>query len=267
MIKENDIRRIPSATAYDSSGEKIGKVGQLYLDDRSSEPTWITVSTGLFGLSQSFVPLQGARFDGDDIRLAYDKEQVKKAPRIDPDGHLEGGHEAELFRHYGLGYGTERGAYDTGRTGRTEGTDRDAGRTSDKEHAMTLSEERLVAGKERVEAGRARLRKYTTTHTEQVEVPVTKEKLVVERTPVSGEATNRPIKDSGEQVEEITLSEERPVVTKETGAFEEVRVGKERVTDTEKVSGEVRKEHADLDVDEGRTKAESRREREVRHGR
>ena len=119
---------------------------------------------------------------------------------------------------------------------------------------MTLSEERLAVGKKRVEAGRVRLRKYTTTHTEQVDVPVTKEKLVVERTPASGEATNRPIKDSGEQLEEVTLHEERAVVTKETVPVEEVRVGKERVTETEKVSGEVRKEHADLDVDEGRTR-------------
>lgn len=272
MIGKNDVARIQGATAHGSSGEKIGKVGQLYLDDQTSEPSWITVSTGFFGMSESFVPLQGAQFHGDDIRLAYNKEQVKNAPRIDRDQHLDLDQEQELFRHYGLGamHGTERGMHGT--TGQTEGRDRGAGRTTDKEHAMTLLEERLAAGKERVETGRVRLRKYTTTHTEQVDVPVTKEKLVVERTPASGEATNRPIKDSGEQVEEVTLHEERPVVTKETVPVEEVRVGKERVTETENVSGEVRKEHADLDVDEGRTKAESGRRgrdvgREGRHGR
>ncbi len=262
MIGNNDVARIQEATAYDSSGEKIGKVGQLYLDDQTSEPSWITVSTGFFGLSESFVPLQGAQFRGDDIRLAYDKDKVKHAPRIDRDRHLDPEQEQELFRHYGLTTtGTGRGMHAT--TGQTEGRDRGAF----KEHAMTLSEERLAAGKERVEAGRARLRKYTTTHTEQVEVPVTKEKLVVERTPASGKATDRPIKDSGEHVEEVTLYEERPVVAKETVPVEEVRVGKERVTETEQVSGEVRKEHADLDVDEGRTKAKSAGRPEDRHGR
>ena len=49
-----------------------------------------------------------------------------------------------------------------------------------------------------------------------------------------------------------TLREERPVVDKETVPVEDVRVGKERVTDTEQVSAEVRKEHADVDIDKGR---------------
>jgi hypothetical protein len=60
------------ATAYDNSGEKIGKVGQLRVDDETGEATWVTMSTGLFGLSQSFAPLQGAESDGDDIRLKCD---------------------------------------------------------------------------------------------------------------------------------------------------------------------------------------------------
>ena len=81
MIARQDFDRIEGATAYDNSGEKIGRVGQLYIDDETGEATWVTVSTGLFGLSESFAPLQGAEFDGKDIRLKYDKETVKDAPR------------------------------------------------------------------------------------------------------------------------------------------------------------------------------------------
>ena len=263
MIARQDFDRIEGATAYDNTGEKIGRIGQLYTDDETGEPTWVTLSTGLFGLSESFAPLQGAEFDGD-IRLKYDKETVKNAPRIDKDQHLDPDEERQLYRHYGIGgvgavggrgdvgdVGERRSTYD--RTGK-ERSRRGAADAGDKEHAMTLSEERLKAGKERVEVGRARLRKYTTTHTEKVDVPVTKEQLVVERTPASGDATKAPISDSGEQVEEITLREERPVVQKETVPVEDVRVGKERVTDTEQVSAEVRKEHADVDIDKGREK-------------
>ena len=130
---------------------------------------------------------------------------------------------------------------------------------------MTLSEERLAAGKETVESGRARLRKYTTKHIEKVEVPVTKERLVVERKPASGDSKSHALKDSGERVEEITLHEERPVVGKETVPVEEVRVGKERVTETERVSGEVRKEHADVDVDKGVTKGKTQAGRKDDH--
>ena len=119
---------------------------------------------------------------------------------------------------------------------------------------MTLSEERLKAGKERVEVGQARLRKYTTTHTEKVDVPVTKEKLVVERTPASGNARKAPIRDSGGKVKEVTLREERPVVERETVPVEDVRVGKERVTGTEQVSAKLRKERADVDVERGHDK-------------
>lgn len=259
MIARQDFNRIEGATAYDNSGEKIGRVGQLYIDDETGEATWVTVSTGLFGLSESFAPLQGAEFDGKDIRLKYDKQTVKDAPRIDKDQHLELDEQRDLYRHYGFGSRGEMG--DAGKPGSTHdwtGKQRSrpgAADAGDKEHAMTLSEERLRAGKERVEVGRARLRKYTTTHTEKVDVPVTKEKLVVERTPASGNATKAPIRDSGEKVEEITLREERPVVEKETVPVEDVRVGKERVTDTEQVSAKLRKERADVDVERGHDKA------------
>jgi uncharacterized protein (TIGR02271 family) len=258
MIAKHDFDRIEGATAYDNSGEKIGRIGQLYIDDETGKPTWVTVSTGLFGLSQSFAPLQGAEFDGNDIRLKYDKETVKNAPRIDKDQHLDPDEERDLYRHYGFGSRGEMG--DTGKPESThdwtgkEGSRRGAADAGDEEHAMTLSEERLKAGKERVEVGRVRLRKYTTTHTEKVDVPVTKEKLVVERTPASGNATKAPIRDSGEKVEEITLREERPVVEKETVPVEDVRVGKERVTDTEQVSAKVRKERADVNIERGHDK-------------
>ena len=32
-----------------ADGEKIGSIGQLYADDDTGEPTWVTVKTGLFG--------------------------------------------------------------------------------------------------------------------------------------------------------------------------------------------------------------------------
>jgi uncharacterized protein (TIGR02271 family) len=251
MIGTNEIDRVQGATAYDNSGEKIGKVDQVYLDDQSGEPTWVTVNTGLFGTSTTFVPLEGATFDGDDLRVGYDKDRVKDAPRIDVDQHLERDQEDELYRYYGLSYaGSGVG------TGETTGYESTTGfenrgteaRSTTDQAAVQLNEERLQVGTESQEAGRARLRKYTTSETETVTVPVTKEKLVVERTPVEGQATTGEIADTDE-VEEITLREERAVVDKETVAVEEVRVGKEQVTEQERVSGEVRKEHAEIEGD------------------
>jgi sporulation protein YlmC with PRC-barrel domain len=87
-----------------SDGEKIGSIGQLYADDDTGEPTWVTVKTGLFGTSQSFVPVEGAHSQGDDLVVPYTKEHVKDAPRVDVDGHLTPEEEDRLYTYY------ERGA-------------------------------------------------------------------------------------------------------------------------------------------------------------
>jgi sporulation protein YlmC with PRC-barrel domain len=103
VLTMEQARHAIGATAYTSAGERIGKVGQLYVDDATEQPEWITVSTGLFGTKQSFVPLAEAQVEGDKVTVPYSKEQVKEAPRVDPDdGHLSDGEETELYRHYGL---------------------------------------------------------------------------------------------------------------------------------------------------------------------
>ena len=78
-------------------------------------------------------------------------------------------------------------------------------------------------------------------------VPVSKEKLVIERVPAEGTATTGGISDVGEQVEEITLREERVVVGKETVAVEQVRVGVQEVTEEQEVTETVRRERVELE--------------------
>jgi len=116
MINRNDAGALVGATAYSSDGEKVGNVEQLFFDDRSGAPAWATVSTGLFGMRESFVPLDGAEFDGRDVvRLAADKDMIKNAPKVDPDGdQLSEDDERELYRFYGVEYGSE--AYASGTT-------------------------------------------------------------------------------------------------------------------------------------------------------
>ena len=68
--------------AVDPQGNKIGSVGQVYLDDETGQPDWVTVNTGLFGTRENFVPLRGTRIDGDDLVLPFDKTVVKDSPDI-----------------------------------------------------------------------------------------------------------------------------------------------------------------------------------------
>jgi len=271
MIETEQIDRIEGSTAYDAAGEKVGRVGQLYLDDQSGAPSWITVSTGLFGTQETFVPLEGASFDGDDLRLAYSKDAIKNAPRYETDEHLDQAEEAELYRYYGLGGAAGEGTTERFAEGTTTATgvgttaasdESMAGRhlagtsTDDRlgredDAAVTLSEERLQVGTEHHEAARARLRKYVVTEEETITVPVRKEKLVVEHVP-AGDTPVEPISGpdgESEVVEEIVLREERVVVGKETVAVERVRVGKQQVTEEQEITEQVRRERADVDVD------------------
>ena len=275
---QEQLRQLTGATAYDRDGDKLGQIGQVYFDDNTDQPKWITVNTGLFGMGESFVPLQGAQFGGDRVTLAYDKATIKDAPNVDDERHLDAEEEQQLYRHYGLDYGggfsgragrapraarRQRGRGRRRRrpgvdlTDRTEGHDT-SGPTTDT--AMTRSEERLRAGTETQEVGRARLRKHVVTEHEQVTVPVSHEEVRVEREPITD--ANRGAADDGpaisEEEHEVTLRAERPVVTTEAEAVERVRLGTETVREQETVSGEVRKEQIELD-DDARTGDDRRR--------
>ena len=61
-------------TAVDPSGAKIGTVENVYLDDATGAPLWVTVTTGMFGNRQSFAPLRGAHRDGDNLVLTVGKD-------------------------------------------------------------------------------------------------------------------------------------------------------------------------------------------------
>ena len=197
--------------------------------------------------------------EGDDIVVPYTKDQVKDAPRMDVDGHLEPSEEDRLYDHYGLGGGGRTYA-DTDRT-----RDRTADRTTDRtpdlntagrdtsgpttDDAMTRSEERLNVGTERHEAARVRLRKYVTTENVTQTVPVQREEVRVEREPITeanrGAALSGP--DLSDEEHEVILHEERPVVEKETVPVERVRLGTETVTDEVTVDEKVRKERIETD--------------------
>ena len=245
-----------------SDGSKIGSIGQVYADDNNGQPTWVTAKTGLFGTSESFVPLEGARVDGSDIVVPYTKDQVKDAPRVDTDGHLEPSEEDRLYSHYTLGGGNQ--TYTDATAGRdadyrdadyadtdrgTVGRDTSGPTTDD---AMTRSEERLNVGTEQQATGRVRLRKYVTTENVTQTVPVQREEVRLEREPITdanrGAAFSGP--DLSEEEHEVTLHEERPVVEKETVPVERVRLDKETVTDEVTLDEDVRKERIETDGDD-----------------
>ena len=241
----------------DPAGDKLGTIDAIYLDDETGQPEWATVASGLFTAKIVFVPLAQAQDMGDSVQVPYDKDQVTSAPTMRADGNLSQDDEAELYRHYGLDYSEHRS--DSGLpagTGRDADADRDSvgrdtsGPTTDE--AMTRSEEELRVGTQTRERGRARLRKYVVTETQQVTVPVQREEVRVEREPITDAnldaATSGPA--ISEEEHEVTLHEETPVVDKRAVPKERVRLDTDTVTEERQVAEEVRKEQIEVDDDQ-----------------
>lgn len=105
MITMDEMQRLlfSGGDVVGPDGKKIGGFGQLFLDAATGRPAWVTVTTGLFGSGESFVPLVGASMQGEDLAVAYDKGQVRHAPRIEgAEGHLSPDEERALYQHFGL---------------------------------------------------------------------------------------------------------------------------------------------------------------------
>ncbi|WP_431790314.1 DUF2382 domain-containing protein [Kocuria palustris] len=303
MANNISIEDLQRSTVIDQDGDKVGKVGQVYLDDATGQPNWVTVNTGLFGGNETFIPLDEATQDGDDLRVPYTKAFIKDAPNLDADSHVDESQEDELYRYYGLqGGGDQVRDGRDGRDGRVDGRDAAAAgaagtaagtantgdrrdgdarhrdnaadgplsgdrrdgdlRDGDARHrddvaaagaargddanSVVRHEEEVNVGTERVQTGRARLRKHIVHDTETVTVPVEREEVEIVREPIAeGEHGGRL---SDEDVE-VTLSEERPVVEKDVVAKERVGLDKNVVRDQEQVQTDVAREEVDIERD------------------
>ena len=269
MTNATEFQQWIGHNAVDSDDNKIGKIGQIYLDDRSGAPTWVTVSTGMFGSKESFAPLYGCSASGDDLKLTVSKQMVKDAPSVDADGRIDDDEANRLYTHYQGLLGPSRDGGDAGREGGRDAGDtredlagksgvqgRDtSGPTTDE--AMTRSEERLHVGTESVQTGRARLRKYIVEEQVTQTVPVRHEEVRIEREPITD--ANRGDAVAGaelsEEEHEVTLHAERPVVSKETTPVERVKIATDSVSGEQRVEETVRKEQIDQpDVQDDRSK-------------
>jgi len=283
MIDQKSVERLYECDVIDARGDRIGSVKQVWLDEASGQPVWASVHTGLFGMRESFVPIQDAQVKDKHITVPVEKQKVKDAPAVDAaGGRLSDAEQADLYEYYGMIPMANSGDHDrlsgqqrgraTGRheqaggrpdTGRQDMTRQDAsgqrttGQRGTGQESMTRSEEQLKIGKEQVETGRVRLVKHTVTEQQNITVPVSHEEVRVVREPITGGGAPRG-RAFGDEEAEVVLHEERPVVGKETVAVERVGLGKETVTEQRTVSGEVRKERIDV-VDDTKSTPENRK--------
>jgi uncharacterized protein (TIGR02271 family) len=263
----SDPNTMIGAPVHSTAGEKLGRIESIYYDNETNRPEWAATRTGLFGGHVSLVPLDHGDWDGSTLTVPFDKAALKNAPHHDPDTAISSTDEEELYRHYGLstaGSDQQAGTAATATHGEhaeyaggdprrdragepgIEGRDISGPTTDD---AMTRSEERLRVGTEQRESGRARLRKHIVTENVSTTVPVSHEEVTLEREPITD--ANRAEAMSGadlsEEEHEVTLTEQRVVVGKETVPVERVRLGTETVTEQQHVDETVRKEQIETD--------------------
>lgn len=226
MEKLND--RIPELLAggriLGVGGEYIGQVGQIYRDDETDDPTWLSVEAPA-GESQPLIPLVDAVVEGDDVQVPYDATTVAGAPRTTVGSPLTPEDEQGLREYYRMSAGP---------------------RGDDSPATVVRSEERLRLTTRRVPVRRARLQKFQVTESRTITVPVTRDEVRVVYEEIDDGAEGLPPDEPAAEMRPWVLMEERIVVTKEKVPVETVRLVVESVTEQREITEAVRKEHVTL---------------------
>ena len=229
--------RFAGYEVYDQSGEKIGKVDDLFVDE-NDQPEYIGVKMGFLGTRSTISPWQLATVDeaSGRIDVSVDKDTAKNGPAFDDDRDITPEFESEVYSYYGLDRTTEEsGAYEAYQGAETADED---------EMRVQRTEEELRAGTREREAGGVQVRKRVRTDREQMEVPTRREEVTVDRVPVDSETSEAEI---GDEEIRVPVTEEEVVTEKRPVAKEEVRIRKDVVEDTEVVEEDVRREEIDVD--------------------
>ena len=270
--------RFAGYEVYDPSGEKIGKVDDLFLDE-SDSAEYIGVKMGFLGLRSTLIPWEIVRVDEERgaIEVSAGKDHVKNAPSFDDDQEITPELEREVHDYFGVehaetvgdrgGYGTYYGAetdeasgerhpgvamgdiergefreHDPAAEGITEPED---DLKDEDELRVQRTEEELTAGTREREAGSVNVRKRVRTEREQLRVPKRREEVHVERVPVEGrEASEAEI---GEDEVVVPVTEEEVVAEKRPVVKEELRIRKDVAQEEEVVEEDVRREEVDVE--------------------
>ncbi len=218
------------AEVFGADGDKVGTVAAIY-------PGYLVVEKGFFFPTDYYIPMSAvASYDNDQIYLNLAK-----------DAALNSGWDAQPTD-------LETSSYDTSITsGSTDiGSSFDAGSTHvgiDEEIRVPVMEEELTATVRAQEAGAVRIEKDVVEEERTLEVPVTEERVRVERRVVDRPVSAADASAFEETVIDVPLRSETVDVQKQARVAEEVVVSKEATQRTERVSDTVRKEEVFVDED------------------
>ena len=107
MASEERLRELEEKyegyTVYDNQGSKIGKVDDLFVDEKDHEE-YIGVKLGFLGRKSTLIPTEIVRVNESDrtIEVSESKDHVKEAPSFDDDEDVTSEYEERIRSHFGL---------------------------------------------------------------------------------------------------------------------------------------------------------------------
>jgi uncharacterized protein (TIGR02271 family) len=276
-FSEHDVKGLD----FYAGDEKVGSVDDILVDDEG-QFRYLIVNTGLWILGKKVLfPIGRARIDYDANRVYADnltKAQVESLPEFMDDiivdheyeeqvrgvyrssrftpqhetsaehgvGHGGANYDAGVLQAEALAFESEAANYDS--QSYTYDQEPDLYALNEQSHpSLKLYQERLVTSKTRQRAGDTVISKRIETETALASIDVDKERVVVERIPVTDRAVapGEAQFQAGE-VSRIEVYEEVPDFHKEAFVREEVRVSK--VVDQETATAEENLRREELDV-------------------
>ncbi len=233
---EREIRE--GMTVRSSDGEKLGKVIRCGDDE-------FVIEKGFFFPKDYVARYDQASVSGGEVLLAIPASSLRAA-----------GDERDLRSRESSasGLGTEMGTYAMDASGRpTEGEGRGTGSGSRLAHGATedvrvpVAEEELVAEKRERQAGEVRVRKDVATEHKQIDVPVTREEVHVDRVPTSARDAVAEGKLFQKDTVSVPVHEEELEIKKRPVVKEEVRLRKDRIVEQRAADEDIKKERVDVD--------------------
>lgn len=249
---------IEGTTVYDANGDKVGTI-----HDVDAQGGYLVVEKGLLFKKDLYIPVDAVtRRDDDGVYLRYTKDELDQPsfqapPVADTTMGRTAGSTSPTWNDNreaaAQGYYTNTGTADTvpGSTTDASGATTWRGSTTDQatgDIEMAVYEEELVAGTRSVEEGRVRVHKDVVEEEQTVNVPLQRERVTVDRVPLSGDMSATAPEDAFTKRDiDVPVMGEEPVVNKQVRGVEEVRIHKDAVTDDRQVGDTVRKERVVTD--------------------
>ena len=235
------LRAARGLPVFTFEGDNVGSVEDVFFDIQTRRPAWLAVAVGTLSPRRVLIPVERAQLRDGAVHLPYESPMIKGAPHVALD-EITPEQEQELYAYYGV----QERAEVTESLRLAEVQRQQTGQEVRPARTVTRHEEELEVSKESVEAGSVRVVKRVETEPVEVDVELQRETARVVREPVDEEVAEAAFVE--EEIE-VTLTEERPVVTKRTVAKERVGLAKDVVTTHEVVQEQVRKERIDVEGD------------------